>query len=97
MLIIKSRVTFSRGYSCTLIEIVRYMLQVRYTTIDNVPVTIFLPDNLPAEGKLPTMVYFHGGGWTWFSVGKYGQLWAFDTILIYLYMCVIVVSVNISE
>ena len=23
--------------------------------------------------------------------------WAFDTILIYLYMCVIVVSVNISE
>ena len=25
------------------------------------------------------------------------QPWAFDTILIYLYMCVILVSVNISE
>ncbi|XP_060601837.1 neutral cholesterol ester hydrolase 1-like [Ruditapes philippinarum] len=46
-------------------------ITVRYTSIDSVPVTIFLPDTLTTKTKYPTMVYFHGGGWTWFSVDVY--------------------------
>ncbi|WAR11580.1 NCEH1-like protein [Mya arenaria] len=34
---------------------------IRYTTVDNIPVTIFLPDSVNAAGgNNPTMVYFHG-------------------------------------
>lgn len=44
---------------------------VHYTTVDNVPVTIFVPDTILADDKYTTMVYFHGGGWTWFSVDVY--------------------------
>lgn len=46
-------------------------ITVRYTSVDNIPVTIFLPDTLPSSGQYPTMVYFHGGGWTWFNVDVY--------------------------
>lgn len=46
-------------------------ITVRYTSIDSVPVTVFLPDTLPVTGTYPTIVYFHGGGWTWFSVDVY--------------------------
>ncbi|XP_052819080.1 neutral cholesterol ester hydrolase 1-like isoform X2 [Mya arenaria] len=47
-------------------------MTIRYTTVDNIPVTIFLPDSVNAAGgNNPTMVYFHGGGWTWFSVDVY--------------------------
>ncbi|XP_045192078.2 neutral cholesterol ester hydrolase 1-like [Mercenaria mercenaria] len=46
-------------------------ITVRYTSIDSVPVTIFLPDVLSVKDKYPTIVYFHGGGWTWFSVDVY--------------------------
>ena len=48
-----------------------FSFQVHYTTVDNVPVTIFVPDTILAEEKHTTMVYFHGGGWTWLSVGRY--------------------------
>lgn len=46
-------------------------MTVRYTSVDGVPVTIFLPDSLHSERKYLTMVYIHGGGWTWFSVDVY--------------------------
>ncbi|KAL4234236.1 hypothetical protein ACF0H5_005887 [Mactra antiquata] len=47
-------------------------MTIRYTTIDNVPVAIFQPDTLSTDKKsYPTMVYLHGGGWTWFSVDVY--------------------------
>ncbi|XP_052246632.1 arylacetamide deacetylase-like isoform X2 [Dreissena polymorpha] len=48
-----------------------FNITIRHTTVDNVPVKIFLPDSAPSTGPVPTMVYFHGGGWTWLSVGVY--------------------------
>ena len=45
--------------------------QVHYTTVDNVHVTRFVPDSISADNRYTTVVYFHGGGWTWLSVGKY--------------------------
>ena len=43
---------------------------MHFTTIDNVHVTRFVPDTILADDKYTTVVYFHGGGWTWLSVGN---------------------------
>lgn len=69
---VKTFVNF--GFKVLLNGISRYTIvnvTVHYTTIDNVHVTRFVPDTILADDKYTTMVYFHGGGWTWLSVDVY--------------------------
>ncbi|XP_025115908.1 arylacetamide deacetylase-like isoform X2 [Pomacea canaliculata] len=47
-------------------------LTVSQDVYSGVPVSVYTPHRAPsATHTQPTIVYFHGGGWTWMSVGVY--------------------------
>ncbi|XP_046583598.1 arylacetamide deacetylase-like [Haliotis rubra] len=47
-------------------------IKVANAVYGNVPVITFTPGELASlTSPRPVMVYFHGGGWTWFSAGSY--------------------------
>ncbi|OWF43338.1 uncharacterized protein LOC110459871 [Mizuhopecten yessoensis] len=40
-------------------------------TINDIPVRVFKPEGRALRGTYPTLMYIHGGGWTWLSVNSY--------------------------
>lgn len=44
--------------------------QIRDTTIAEVPVRVFIPRK-QKKAMFPAMIYLHGGGWPWLSVGEW--------------------------
>ena len=48
--------------------------QVSQDVYDGVPVSVYTPHKAPSSTPTqPTIIYFHGGGWTWLSVGKFAR------------------------
>ena len=44
--------------------------QVSQDVYDGVLVSVYTPHRSSAHYLHPAIIYFHGGGWTWLSVGE---------------------------
>ena len=46
------------------------LLKIEEKIIDGIKVRIYLPKSAKKDDKLPVMVYYHGGGYVFGSVGN---------------------------